>query len=237
MAAVRKAHASTQPVVEYVQSGDTYRLYTLSARAAKEIGATYSKRDGCYCANVTELPARSKISLVPHTTRPTTDVFRAKLLQRYDRLVKLTAVLEKMQREVDVEEQKLISDLKRGGLHLKPGLLDDAQAVVHLGGKTTRLHNCQSLTGFIDQEAYEALSEEFPELKKCMKKRSVPYLDRESLEEVVNKLPDSVHRAIYCFSVVESLREIPLPKPQCSHCGGKWTKLGVCKHCGIARGQ
>jgi len=228
-ASAPKAKAITKPIVEWQRNGDFFQVFTLDAVAAKAVRAKFDPAWGCYVGQARSLPVADAVTYQEFKTEPTTPAFRARLLALFTRYSKMQAVIAKMGDELEREEAKIVAALKANGLRLKPGLLEDTQALA----AKTRLHYCQSLYRYIDDEAVQRLMHKHPEIAKCVKTTTHEYLDEEALEEAVAKLPAYVSRAIYKVDVQTSMREITLKRPECVHCGGKINKQGVCKHCGL----
>ena len=98
-----------------------------------------------------------------------------------------------------------------------------------------RLHIKQSLQQIIDQEAVESLMERFPQLKKCFKRRVNHVFDRQQFNKIQKTLPADAINKIVSYDEIESMNFYTLEEWECKHCGGKFTKKAICKHCGISK--
>ena len=211
-------------LVEYVLEPDgRYTLYTCDPDAARAIGARFDRTEKCYVSVGKKAPVGR-----PYHRQFASDVQLASFRREFEKLEKMEAVVDKMRAEITKQEEKLVKALQTSGVNLKPGKPLDRQL---MASDDARLHNCQSVVQWLDTGAATELSAKYPQLAKCLVEITTTKLDRMLLHEVLPELPALVSRQIQKFDTVESLKLIPLTKPECRQCGGKLRKDGYCRRC------
>jgi len=189
-----------------------------------------------YHVLVNELPMNlPSIEFRKYQVKPIKDEVRKDFENELQRLKDMEDAINKMNEAYSEQEEKLMKMVKRKGLHLKPHLPKDSEmfSVRH----KERLHVKQSLQQIIDQQAAEELMEKYPQLKKCFRRVVKHTFDRQHFDKIQKTLPAEAINKIVSYNELESLNFYNLEEYECKHCGGKFTKKGICKHCGIQKAE
>jgi hypothetical protein len=235
MTAARKV--KLQHTVSYMITGD--QKYLIMTNSAEVVDILRSKgielrfENHSYHALVEELPLTPYLEFKKYQIKPISDAVRAEFETELQKFKDMMAAHEAMAETIGLQEELLTKMVKKKGLHLKPHLPNDSQMFSPMHSE--RLHVKQSLKTVIDQEAVEALMEKFPQLKKCFRKETRVLFDRDKFNKIQMTLPAEAINKIVSYNEIESLNYYDLEEWECKHCGGKYTKKGICKYCGIAK--
>ena len=226
------------PSVGYLKDPDgIYTLYTISreaveALARRNVEFRYDQTQKHYEAEVAVLPRVKGIDFYEHIVKAPNEAKVKRLKEKYDKYLKMRAVVDKMNRQLDKLEDDMIDILVDHGIKLKPGSPEDAQLLIK--EKKIRLHHQQSMTKSVDKEAIEELSKTHPALKDCLTEVTRVVVDKVMLESVIQELPAEDVDRIINLSPSFSFVETPLKRPGCQHCGGQILKnTGTCKRCNL----
>ena len=217
---------SLNDTIEYVkQPNGKYTLHTCDPDAARAIGARFDPTTQTYVAANKKAPSGK-----PYVKKFATAEQLSAIRKAYEKLTDLHEELRKAQLEVESQETRIINMLLSFGVNLKIGKPRDRQLLV---SDEERLHHCQAVIKWLDTEAAKRLVDKYPALQACFVTITSVKLDRAVLRSVLPDLPPLVSRQIEKFETVESLKLIPLAKPQCPQCGGRIKKDGSCLRCGF----
>jgi hypothetical protein len=231
---------SSLHTVSYMITGDQkFLIMTNNAEVVdllKKKGIKMTFENHSYHVLVDELPMNlTSIEFRKYQVKPIKEDVRKDFENELQRLKDMEDAINKMNEAYSEQEEKLMKMVKKKGLHLKPHLPEDSEmfSVRH----KERLHVKQSLQQIIDQQAAEELMEKFPQLKKCFRRVVKHTFDRQHFNKIQKTLPAEAINKIVSYNELESLNFYSLEEFECKNCGGKFTKKGVCKHCGIAKAE
>lgn len=196
-------------------------------------GLKMTYQNHAYHLLVDELPQSETLDFKQYKVKHTTPEQRMELEREVDRLRDMDEAIAEMQAARDSQERLLQKMVRTRGLHLKPHLPRDSE--MFSPKHNIRFHMKYSVQQIIDQEAIERLTEENQILKKCFKRHVSYKFDRSEFNKISRSLPPEVVEQIITYDEVESFHEYDLPDAECMSCGGKFTKKGICKHCGLPK--
>lgn len=234
MTAARKL--KSQHIVSYMIVGQQFLIRTNNVGVVdilKADGIKLTFENHSYHGYVEELPQSPYLEFKKFQVKPISDAARSEFELELQRIKDMDAAIEEMMNAREKQEDMLRKMVKRKGLHLKPHLPEDSE--MFSPRHKERLHVKQSLQTIIDQEQVESLMEQYPALKKCFKKRVNVVFDRQIFNKIQPTLPAAAINKIVSYNEIESLNFYELEEWECKHCGGKYTKKDICKHCGISK--
>jgi len=214
-----------------------YQLFTVDRGVVRKLNYVrfhYNTRRRHFEATVQYLPevkGLEEVVLKPAKVKPPTEEVHHKVEELYASITVARDALEQQQKLLAKQEEKLEKLVKKHGLHLRPGVIEDSQLLLRDVG--IRLHLQLALSRSYDQEAIERYADKYPELKECLKEVTKVVVDRFMVEEVLPTLPTQVANSVVKLQPVERLAETPLKKPGCRYCGGVLRKTGECSRCGL----
>ncbi len=228
---------STLHTVSYMITGD--QKFLIMTNNAEVVGILRKKgikmtfENHSYHVLVEELPMHSMLEFKKYQVKAIKDEVRTEFETELQRLKDMELAIQKMSETYEAQENLLMKMVKKKGLHLKPHLPNDSLmfSVRH----KERLHVKQSLQQIIDQNAAEELMEKFPQLKKCFRRVVKHTFDRQHFNKIQKTLPAEAINKIVSYNELESLNFYSLEEFECKQCGGKFTKKGICKYCGIQK--
>ena len=235
--ATAKKLSPSQYSVSYMITGDhKFLIMTNKAEVVdilRRMKIDMKFENHSYHVLVEELPMHPMIEYKKYQVKPIKEEVRKTFETELQRLKDMEDAIQKMSDAYSEQEAKLTKMVKKKGLHLKPHLPEDSEmfSVRH----KERLHVKQSLQQIIDQNAAEELMEKYPQLKKCFRRVVRHTFDRQHFNKIQKTLPAEAINKIVSYNELESLNFYTLEEFECKNCGGKFTKKGVCKHCGIQK--
>jgi len=229
--------------LSYLKTWDGYyRLYTTSREVVKSLNYVpfqYNSRRKHFEALVQYLPdvkGMAQVTLKAAKVRPPAAETHRKIETQYERVEAVRATIERAQKDLEREENRLETMVKKHGLHLHPGVMTDSQ--IFIKPFSLRLHLQLAISRAFDRDAIERHMDKHPLLKGCLKEVTKTVVDRAALEEILPTLPAKVANSIVQLQPVERMAETPLKAPQCNYCGGKLRKATKqCFHCGLTEGK
>jgi hypothetical protein len=215
-----------------------YKLMTVSGQTCKELKKfgfelEYQKDLSTFIGFSQSLPAIPGIEIrkVKKQVVPPGIAKIHKIEMLFEKLNKMERVFEKMMKEIEKVEDSLLKEVKENGLSLKPFAENDYQILSPM--HKTRLHYQEAIKQRFHVGIAQALVQEFPVLKKCIKTKKQNYVDTKVLKRLLPDLPQSIIRKLVSFETQHSFQRIRLSKPGCGFCGGKLNLERFCKRCGI----
>lgn len=225
-------------LVSYMITGDSkYLIMTNDAHVVgvlESMGHQMRYENHSYHLLVDELPMSEFLEYRLYKVKPISESNISTLEVELQRLKDIEAAMEQMNDTYEKQLKVLERMVKSKGLHLKPHLPKDSE--MFSPKHKERVHFKTSLQQIIDQEVVEKLVGKFPQLKKCFRKKVSIFFDRAMYNKIQKTLPASAINQICSYNEVESLNFYELEEWECRNCGGKFTKKGICKHCGLTKG-
>jgi len=229
-----------------------YALFTIYT----EVSAIYpciqfKYMDGVLAARVKQLPAaHPSITVKEHVVEAALEVDAIRLEKEYAKLQKMIGVLKaaeermdalrtKMEQRIGAQESKVVDMLVTNGLNLKPGTPKDSQ--LWLSEFNFRLHHQQAIQKEYNKDQIVKLSKKYPMLKKALSIKKMVVLNHEALRSILPELPLKALRGVLTQTLMDSLHEIKVKRPECKHCGGQLERTGkgkdratgACKRCAL----
>ncbi len=234
MTAARKLRH--QHAVSYMIVGQNFLIRTNNVDVVdilKDTGIKMTFENHSYHVTLEELPQSPLLDFRKYQVKPITDNVRTEFEEQLQKMKDIEAAIQAMNETYELQEELLKKMVKKKGLHLKPHLPEDSEMFSTKHGE--RVHIKQSLNTIIDQIKAEELIEDYPQLKKCFKMRKSFVFDRAYFKKIQPTLPAAAIKQIVSYNEMESLNFYTLEEWECKHCGGTYTKKGVCKHCGLSK--
>lgn len=220
--------------VSYMITGDKKFLIMTNNEYAVEIlkkkGVEVRFENHSYHALVEELPLVQNIEYKQYKLKPISAKDQQEFEIELQRLKDIEEAIAKINETYDAQNILLEKMVAKKGLKLKPHCPKDSQmySIKH----HERVHFKTSLRKIVDQEVVEELMKKHPQLGKCFKKKVSVIFDRHEFDKISKTLPAEAINKIVSYDEVQSLNFYDLPDYECTQCGGKFTKKGVCKNCG-----
>lgn len=200
------------PLVEYEEHHGEYVLYSIDPRvqeALPSVSFAYVPSVKRFEAWVDTLPKATTIELRKLRSRVPTEAEQKKFTALYKKYVAKKAVLDKMQREIDKDEEALEKMLDSFGFCLKPGSRDR-----RLLADDVMVHKQEAILASVDEEELRKLAKKHPELKKVFKEEVVERVDRAALAEALAALPGAIAAKMMIHDSVVSMNERPIKDPE-----------------------
>lgn len=235
MSTAKKLKIGKPHTVSYQITGDHNFLIMTNNHEVVEIFSTlghemkYEKHR--FHVTVEELPNTPLLVFRKHNVKKVSKKAIESFDSELDKLKSLEQAIGALHDEFDKQERKVRNIVKRSGLKIKPHLPKDSEifSVKH----EERCHVKYSVRTIIDQEVVEEMIESYPQLKKCFRTRKTVLFDRAKFNQLQDTISATDMRKIVRYEEVESLNFYELEDWECDNCGGKFTKKGICRHCGL----
>lgn len=228
---------SNNIAISYIITGDKKFLIMTNNETAvgmfRSVGINLNFENHSYHILVDELPLINGIEYKQYKIKPISDSDRKEIEVELQRLKDIEEAIQKMNETYEAQVSMLEKFVAKKGLKLKPHCPNDSQMFSEKHKE--RVHFKTSLRKIVDQEAIDALIEKHPQLKKCFKRKISKVFDRQEFDKLSKTLPAESINKIVSYEESKSLNFYELPDYECTQCGGKFTKKGVCKNCGQSK--